>query len=413
MKSANGSTRSKSRHKYTYALFYIAITIAFILFIYPLIIMPFHTVSDAEAVMQPSLTSTPLITITPSYTTAITSVLYPFEKNDFVHLAWFSKPPEEVFVPILAEQFDFFILTHKDETERDKLREFGVGKPFLEYLLLLEIQDPGDCDLEPYGNQVAYQTGDFCRIFREHPDWFLRDISGNLIYISEKSVAMDPGSSGYREFWVKRAIEMQSQYGWDGLFIDNIEGSLKKILGNASLPAKYRNDKEYRYAIEEFLSYIRGHISSQLIGNIVSTDKPAVWHQYSNHLDGFMIEKFAVDWSDGNLAVDEWLGQINLIEDALHSGKTVILVAQGRQADVKRQQFAFVSYLLVNNGNAAFRYASSDDYRSVWLYPNYDMDLGLPLGPRYRINKEWRRDFENGYIMIDPVRHTSEIRINP
>ena len=92
-------------------------------------------------------------------------------------------------------------------------------------------------------------------------------------------------------------------------------------------------------------------------------------------------------------------------------GKDIILVSQGTKDDLELQEFAFASYLLVNQGRAIFRYANSNKYREVWVYENYNVPLGAPLGPRYKDGDAWRRDFTNGTVMVNPDTHKSEIQI--
>ena len=46
-----------------------------------------------------------------------------------VQLAWFYKPPEKESLPILAENYDIFVLTHKDEGQRDTLKSMGETTP--------------------------------------------------------------------------------------------------------------------------------------------------------------------------------------------------------------------------------------------------------------------------------------------
>ncbi len=99
-------------------------------------------------------------------------------------------------------------------------------------------------------------------------------------------------------------------------------------------------------------------------------------------------------------------------DEALQMGKALILVSQGKQDDSQRQTFAFASYLLIANGNAFFRYTNYDSYRELWLYENYDLDLGMPKGERYKSKGGWRRDFEKGYVFVKPQNHQAEIVIN-
>ena len=340
---------------------------------------------------------------------------YPFQT---VRLAWFYKPPEEHLLPVVAQNFDVFILTHKDEAERDTLKSLGVKAPILLYLQLLEIKDPGSCTERPQGNQVAYQAGDFCQISEQHPDWFLLDQNGDRIRDTE-SVSMDPGNPEYRAFWLERARALQEQYGWDGIFIDNLEASLSKLTADGIVPAKYPDDASYQAAIEGFLQYLRESYfeprRQPVLANIISIKDWDTWLHYLQYLDGAMIEAFAVDWNDDYRSSSDWESQMQAIEAALARGEKMILVAQAHKPDPNRQQFSFASYLLIANDNAYFRYADGTDggYREVLLYENYNLDLGKPLGPRYKDGSAWRRDFTNGYVRVDPETRRAEIHSNP
>jgi hypothetical protein len=228
---------------------------------------------------------------------------------------------------------------------------------------------------------------------------------------------MDPGHPEYQAFWLERARALQEQFHWDGIFIDNLEASLSKVDNNGMVPAKYLNDASYQAAIEEFLAYLRQNYfeprRQPVLANIVSVRDWKVWLHYLQYLDGAMIEAFAVDWSDDYQSVSEWEIEMAAIDQALSQGKSLILVSQGEQPDSERQQFAFASYLLIANKNASFRYADADAYRDVSLYDNYSLNLGQPLGPRYRKGNSWRRDFTHGYVLVDPQTHSTEIKINP
>ncbi len=101
------------------------------------------------------------------------------------------------------------------------------------------------------------------------------------------------------------------------------------------------------------------------------------------------------------------------VQNALGQGKTLILVAQGPQGDMALQKFAYASYLLLADGNAVFRYTHSDNYRDLWWYENYELDLGSPLGVRYQEDGGWRRDFAKGYVTVNPESHEAEIVVHP
>jgi hypothetical protein len=345
-----------------------------------------------------------------------------------VQLAWFYKPPSDGTTPInLAQSFQNFILTRNDETVRDKLRATGAVAPFLQYVLSESIQDPCNgvcpCSKQPYRNQVAWTIGDYCAIRSQHPDWFLRDISGKAISTmngQQRYVMMDPGNTGWRNFWLSRVKQSQETLGWDGVFLDNLHAGIGWFQRNNIQLMNYPDDSSLQAAIGDFLAQIYDTYfypqNRPLTGNIIELPwgaETAAWLNYMQHLDGAMEEDFTVGWRTGSFKTStEWLDELNRMEKSQQLGKQVILVSQGDQTDLQRQQFAFVSYLLISQGGASFRYTNSNAYDKVWLYTNYSTILGTPSGPKYPGNSGWRRDFANGYVLVDPVNHIGQIVLN-
>jgi hypothetical protein len=344
--------------------------------------------------------------------------IYPLETASFhpLQLAWFYKPPSDGDLHTLQENFSQFILTKNDERARDSLRAQGVQGPFLQYLRFEAIHDPGSCAAQPWRNQVADQTGDFCRIIQQHPDWFLLDVNGNRIVDvtgGERFYMMDPGNPGWRAFWLERARHSQESLGWDGVFLDNVEASLYHRRKAGIQLARYPDEVSYVAAVEGFLAYLYTSYfqpaGRPLQANITATD-PAAWFRYLRYLDGAMDEGWGVDWSSGYLSPRQWEENLSRAEQTQAMGKQVILVAQGERSNTQRQQFAYASYLLVTGGSASFRYSSAaSGYRDAWLYSNYDLDLGAPLGPRYQEGGKWRRDFANGHVIVDPTARSATI----
>jgi Hypothetical glycosyl hydrolase family 15 len=364
---------------------------------------------------EPSPPSRPDLTpsLSPVVSPEITLTHEPYQP---VRLAWFYKPPDDSSLPVLAENFDTFILTHKDEAQRDTLKSLGVTSPIYVYLQLVEIRDPGSCTETPQGNQVAFQPGDFCEINEQHPDWFLLDQNGNRI-VDRNSYYMDPGNREYRTFWLQRASALQEQFHWDGIFIDNVEASLSKLTEEGIVPAKYPNDESYQSAIEGFLAYLRDDYfephGQPVLANIISIEDWNVWLRYLQYLDGAMIEAFAVDWSNDYRSLANWELQMEAVDRALSQDKALILVSQSEGPDPDRQQFALASYLLIADEKVSFRYTDAAGYQQILLFDNYAMDLGKPLGPRKKEAGSWRRDFGNGYILVNPQKHTAEIKLGP
>ena len=341
--------------------------------------------------------------------------------NQTVNLAFFYKPPSNSDAATIANNFNNVVLTGGDENFRDQLIADGFRSTIPQYYRSDGIQDPGSCTASPANNQIAYKSGDFCDISTNHPDWFLLDTSGNRMRTSPTSIywRMDPGNPGWRSFFVQRLLEIDQQKGWQGVFLDNLEASLSEIKRDGLMPARYPDDASYQTAVRGFIQYLYTNYSQAysrpVMANIIARSGEAIWLDYIQYLSGAMQERWAVPWSStpGYLSESKWSADMALAEKTQAQGKYILLVAQGSQTDTARQNFAFASYLLISNGYASFRYADSSYYSQVWLYDNYRVQLGTPLGARYQTGTAWRRNFTNGYVVVDPVYDTASISVAP
>ena len=356
---------------------------------------------------------------TPQYAaTPVKVYTTPLPNFNPLQFAWFYKPPErKADLGAVAANFDLLILTRNDEKEREELRAMGNNSPILQYLRFEAIMDPGNCSAKPQQNQVAHLEGDFCQLASQHPDWFLQDINGNSInYDHSGYVFMDPGNPQWQAYFLDKVKGFQSDAGWSGVFLDNVDGSLGRFEDMHLLLAKYADDAAYQNVVISFLKnlYTSSFAPSHklLYANIPYFKDDNVWFAYLQYLDGAMLESFAADWQNGYLSESEWLDQLNLAEKTQALAKSIILVTQGAANDQQRMQFGLASFLLVNNGRAFYRYSNNESYRELWWYPQFETDLGQPLGSRYPENKQWRRDFEKGYVLVDPLKHTAEIKTN-
>nr|MBI2905959.1 hypothetical protein [Chloroflexota bacterium] len=354
----------------------------------------------AAPAITPLPVPTPLTAFTPAFPQKI------------VQLAWFYKPPEDSNLATLAQYFNVFVLTKNDEAARDALKAQGVAAPMLQYFAFDAIQDPGNCTDRPWGNQVAYEAGDFCQISEQHPDWFMLDTAGRRI-MHDGNAFMDPGNAGWREFFLQRVRQSQQEQGWDGVFLDNVEASLYKRQ-TRGMPGPYLDDAGYQAAIEGFLQYLYlNYFQPQrrpLFANVIAIqDQQEAYFRYLRYLDGAMEEGFGVDFYNGFLSDSDWLEQMSRFEQTQRLGKRLILVSNGTRLDAERELYAFASYLLIANGGASFRYSNNRSYEQAWLYDNYFSDLGDPTGQRYFDGKVWRRDFAGGAVTVDLKTHTATI----
>lgn len=349
--------------------------------------------------------------VSPGHATSQTALM----PDRIINIAHFYKPPKMAAATAI-KHFGSIVLTNGDQVYLEQLRNSGFDSHIPEYFRSEAIQNPGSCTAEPLNNQAAYKRGDFCNISKNHPDWFLRDKNGKRIRVTDSGdyFRMDPANPEWRKFFLDRVIESQNRHEWSGLFLDNVEASLGKFY--TVKPVKYKTDASYQDAVAGFLKYLHENYSQKynrpIIGNIVTrySKDDATWFRYLQFMDGAMQERFAVDWHEKDyLSESSWLRDMNLMAETQAQGKYVILVSTGYKDDTRRQKFAFASYLLISDGKAAFRYANFSAYRQSWLYSNYKLDLGKPLGERYKDGDRWRRDFTNGYVIVNPVKRTANI----
>jgi hypothetical protein len=334
--------------------------------------------------------------------------------------AWFYKPPENGDLALIASEFDFFIMSKGDEPERDALLALGAKKPILQYIRFEAIMDPGDCTRRPWQNNAAFLPGDFCRISSEHPDWFLLDQDGQRIldtYGDENFWMMDPGNPGWRAFFLERVKQTQeADPNWGGVFLDNVEITLARREQDQKIPSAYPDEASYQAAVQGFLKYLySGYFQPNgrlLFANLVARRDDADWTQYLTYLDGVMHEGWAIDWPNGYRSAKTWEKHMLLAEQTQAMGKFIVLVSQGTQDNLELQKFAYASYLLINQGRAAFRYANSQFYNEAWFYDNYTLQLGQPLGARYPQGEAWRRDFSHGFVLVNPQTHEVQIHVN-
>jgi hypothetical protein len=387
--------------------------------IWSLILTGCQTTQSGENSITPSAVQTIPVTksvgatITPT-SGGIVSTQGPIEPK----LAWFYKPPGDGDLVTIAKNFSFGIMSNGNEIERDKLVNLAMPGPFLQYLRFEAILDPRSCTKVPWKNQVANKPGDYCRLLREHPDWFLRDKNGQLIidtYGGEDFVLMDPGNTFWRAFWIERAMEAQKAGKWDGIFLDNVEVTFNRREDLNEIPAAYPDEASYQKAVQGFLQAIHTRINSEgklLYANLVGRRDDSIWVEYMANLDGVMHEGWAIDWPNGYRDVKTWEKHMKLAEDTQAMGKTILLISQGKVEQEDLQKFSYASYLLVMQGHAYFRYANSSFYREAWLYPDYQINLGQPSGSRYKVGDVWRRDFANGKVEVNPKNHQVIIESN-
>lgn len=353
------------------------------------------------------------------------------QNNLETRLAWFYLPHDSRSQMI--NNFDVFVLSKNFESDRNAIENAGKN-PVLQYIRFDSIHDPCyqargaaqancSCSTRPLNNSVGWNAGDVCWIRDNHPDWFLKDRNGNVIYSGfnggDPFVIMDPGKQGWREFFLNRITQTQNN-GWDGILLDNLGEIFTAHTGQRVALRDYPTDRSYQDAVVGFLRYIQQNYFASRSNKPVYANFSALWdrgdayYRIVSELDGVMDEYWGVTKTSyyPELSFERRLDGAYRTQQM---GKPMVLVSQGNRTDHQRQQFAFATYLLVATEISSFRYtqATSGGYDEVWLYDNYDIQLGQPKGKYYQTGGDrYYRDFDYGQVWVNPVTRASQITYN-
>lgn len=335
----------------------------------------------------------------------------------------------------LAQHVDWLMMRYGAEKTRDEVRAAGYTGVLPQYMLLFQISGPGpyksskqSCknNYTPLSNNVLWQRN-FCKEVHPNEDWFLHNAEGERLYMKERiwngnhnyEYFMNPASEGFRAFWIEQ-MRQQHNAGWDSFFLDNVAATYAYIGQRADngdgTVAEYESLDEWQDAIAGMLQSIRTAFPDhQVWGNIIESPSTSdAWDRYRSLLDGMQEENFATNWANQPpLSIDAWNAMLERAERTLAEGRSVVLYGQGERDDLARMRFSLASYLLVATGDqrATFRYARSSEYEHLWWYPEYDLRLGEPVGPRYQDGDQWVRYFACGRVAVDPSEQTGSIEL--
>lgn len=120
------------------------------------------------------------------------------------------------------------------------------------------------------------------------------------------------------------------------------------------------------------------------------------------YVDGSMLEGFALRGDPVYPFYSEsyWKEQVDTLLDSSYNNKWSWASSRSgtEDADKRYFNFSFASYLLAKNPNAWAFFNFQEKY-----YPEYDINIGRPLGDYYKINALYVRDFENGKVLVNPT----------
>lgn len=256
-------------------------------------------------------------------------------------------------------------------------------------------------------------------VVREHPEWILRDIREQPLYIPWKcssgvcpQYAGDIASPAFRSWWIAQTRSAISRGTYRGLWIDDVnmefrvsDGSGRQVPPLDSSTRSPMTWDGWRNHVAEFLEQIRRAFpASEIVHNAIwfagpesVRDRDDAIQRQIKAADTINIERGIA--SDPGLTggTDKWsvfalLGYIDRVHAA---GRSVTL--EEYFLDRVAREYALAGYFLISSGNDRFGDNVTDP--SNW-WSGFDVRLGTPLGPRTYAGGVFRRSFTHGLVLL-------------
>jgi len=258
-------------------------------------------------------------------------------------------------------------------------------------------------------------------VFKEHREWVLKDANSNLLFIQYRckggtcpQYAADVGNPNFRANWIKEA-RAQLAKGYKGIWVDDVNLAWRISDGNGQhvQPINPRTGapmtlREWQADFATFMEEIRRALPNAEIAHnsIWLADEftdPEVLRQI-DAADYINLERGANDQGltggTGRFSFARFLSFIDLVHAR---GKGVIMMDyNGGTTSLQAREFGLAAWFLISSGIDLMSSSQKGWSAPGHFWSGYGLDLGKGLGPRYTQQGVLRRDFECGYVLLNP-----------
>ncbi len=249
----------------------------------------------------------------------------------------------------------------------------------------------------------------------QHPDWFLRDNSGHLLYIPFacngskcSQYAADPGNAGFRSYWISQTSAILRR-GYKGVWIDDVNLAFRVGNGGGTQIAPHDPRTGTTMTVTAWMKYV-ADFTKDIRASLPNTEivHNSIWFAGESQRDynPSVIEEIqSADYidcergvSDGGLTGGTGIWSLNALlafVDHVHTlGKKTIFDEYKRNGE-----YGLAGYFLISTGGDAE--ADQSMTPNNW-WSGYEVNLGTAQGGRYTWNRLLRRDFTGGMVLLNP-----------
>jgi putative glycosyl hydrolase-like family 15 (GHL15) protein len=290
-------------------------------------------------------------------------------------------------------------------TDGNLVAQLHADNPGVKIFMYMDPMDSSTTDTSAQAVCTSY-TSDLA----SHPTWFLKNQNGTTISPSYNSneYIMDVGNAAYQQACVARAVTLAKQYGFDGVFWDDIETNTFAFPSGIYSP-EYPTATAYYDSFLSFTQYSGPQIRGQgllSIGNICDAT-PTQWQALTTPMDGSEEEAFG----DGGAGLAQQIPfMANKLKDVAWSeanGKYTLL--HSYNTTEAGNTYSLAAMLLVAQSRSSYGTANNCyTYCETW-YPEYTTaeQLGTPSGTYTTLaNGVLERRFANGIVLVNATSNS-------
>lgn len=252
----------------------------------------------------------------------------------------------------------------------------------------------------------------------EHPEWILRDASGNRLYIpwgcgggTCPQYAADVSNPAFRRWWLDEARRLLAK-GYKGLWVDDVNMQFRVGNGNGVEVAPVDPNTlatmtwaNWRRYIAEFVEQIRAEFPAvEILHNSIWFAGPSGIRDADPYIqrqiaaaDYINVEGGVNDdgLTGGN---GEWsLHAVLSYVDRLHAKGKGAIIDDFRNTAIGREYALACYFLIVTSRDGLGNQSMTPDN---W-WSGYDTYMGPPTGQRTTWNGLLRRDFQGGIVLVN------------
>jgi hypothetical protein len=271
-----------------------------------------------------------------------------------------------------------------------------------------------------------------------HEDWFMHDASGARLHNTTWNWDLhDIMNPAWRQYWVNSVIADMRTEGAQGVFADSFNAGVggywfdqndPRFAGTgAADPSLWPNGFTWINQQEDLINYVEAAFAATPEQFVYIPNLDALVTGWDNldtsKLDGGFLEGFG-DWGPSYLngAPSDWTLSMNRALAMSDAGK--ILIMQPSLVDTPnsptgllQRGFDLGTYLLLKGDHTYLNVVGDTTSSGAFYYPEDTINLGTAVTPlatdvsQYLWNNVYRRDFQNGIVLVNPTNSTFTITL--